>query len=66
MTLTCYIIRSGTNPKMILTTTGEFKPESMVGPGGYSARVYRTWSGAQLAADNRGGLVKTLREKRKT
>lgn len=52
-----YIVRSGSNPAMILTTSGEFKPQSMVGPGGYCAKVYKTKHGAELAAEKRGGVV---------
>jgi len=45
-----YIVRSGSNPKMILTRNGGFKPEVQIGPGGYSAMIYRTKFGAQRAA----------------
>ena len=55
--MTTYIIRSSVNAKLILCTTGEFKPESMVGPGGYCAKAYRTLVGAQRKAVETGGYT---------
>lgn len=59
-----YIVCSGVNPNLILTTTGEMKPKEMIGPGGYSAKIYKTWSGARVAADRRGGNVVEAPEER--
>jgi len=58
-----YIVRSHQNPVMILTTIGEYKPASMVGPGGYCARVYKTRARAQVAADRHGGAVEAFGER---
>lgn len=46
-----YIVRSKLNPKLILCTNGDWMPESMVGPGGYSAKVYKTEAGAKRVRD---------------
>jgi hypothetical protein len=42
-----YIVRGAINPKMILCTDGEFHVESLIGPGGWSAKVYKTEAGAK-------------------
>jgi hypothetical protein len=41
-----FIARNKTNPALILTAGGEWKPSRMVGPGGYTARTFRTRAGA--------------------
>ncbi len=46
-TKTCYLVRSKINPTLILTVTGEFFPESLIGPGMRSAKIYKTLRGAQ-------------------
>jgi len=43
-----YIVRSKVNPALILCTNGEFLPEQQVGPGGYSAKLYKTRKGAEV------------------
>ena len=40
------IVRSKRNPNLVLCTNGEFMPETMMGPGGYSAQTYKTHAGA--------------------
>lgn len=42
-----FICRSKVNPKLILCTNGDWLPEPMVGPGGFSAKVYKTRRGAE-------------------
>lgn len=59
-----YIVRGGINPKLILTTTGDLKPEILCGPGGYCAKVYKTRAGAERSASAYGGTVDTLSEDR--
>ena len=50
-----YIVRSKTNPTMILCTNGEWHWDGIVGPGGqYSAKLYKTQKGAGRV---RGGEV---------
>jgi hypothetical protein len=49
-----YIVRSLINRALILCTNGEWKPENMVGPGGFDAKVYKTKAGALKV---RGGNV---------
>jgi hypothetical protein len=41
-----YLVRSKRNPHLILTTSGEFIPESLLGPGGRCAKLYKTLRGA--------------------
>ena len=52
-----YILRSRQNPKLVLCKGGAWRPESLVGPGGYAAKVYRTRTGAESRAAVRGDLV---------
>lgn len=42
-----FIVRSEINPKLILCTDGEWYPEGQVGPGGWSAKIYKTRKGAE-------------------
>jgi hypothetical protein len=56
-----FIVRSSVNPKLILCTNGEFIAESLCGPGGYSAKVYKTRQGASSARDARFTLVEEYR-----
>jgi hypothetical protein len=42
-----YLVLGELNPKLILCTDGDFHAPSMVGPGGYCAKVYRTEAGAR-------------------
>lgn len=51
---TRYIVRSHINPKLILCTDGEFRAEQQVGPGGYSAKVFKTLIGARRNMTLRG------------
>jgi len=41
-----YVIRGRINAKLILCTDGEFHIESLVGPGGWCAKVYKLRSNA--------------------
>ncbi len=50
-----FMVRSGVNPNLILTTTGEFLAEDFCGPGHQaSAKVFKTWGGAERRAASRG------------
>ena len=50
-----YIVRSKTNPAMILCTNGEWHSEGIVGPGhDFGAKLYKTRKGAEKV---RGGEV---------
>ncbi len=50
-----FIVRSKLNPTLILTTSGEFVWEGIVGPGGeHSAKIYKRRSSASKV---RGGNV---------
>jgi hypothetical protein len=53
-TKTSCMVRSGINPKLILCTDGEFRAEQQIGPGGYSAKVFKTLIGARRNAALRG------------
>ena len=56
-----YIARGRINPKMIVITTGDSRPESMIGPGGYSAKIWKTEAGANrhgTAEKLQGGLLR--------
>lgn len=46
-TQTRYLVRSKTNPMLILTVSGEFISESQCGPGGHCAKLYKTRRGAE-------------------
>lgn len=52
-----YLVRSTTNPYLILTTSGEFLAESLLGPGGRSAKLYKTRRGAEGATAKGCGTV---------
>lgn len=39
---TGYVVLGSVNPALILCTDGAFHAKSMVGPGGYCAKVYKT------------------------
>lgn len=52
-----FIVRSKTNPTLILCTNNEFKYQDVVGAGGYSAKVYKTQSGAEKARNGKGIIV---------
>ena len=43
---TGWIARGRINNKVIVCTDGEKHPETMVGPGGWSAKVWKTRTGA--------------------
>lgn len=47
MSKTHYLVRSKSNPILILTVSGEFVPESLCGPGMHCARIYKTRRGAE-------------------
>jgi hypothetical protein len=50
-----FLVRSGVNPALVLTTTGEFMPQVFCGPGNdCSARVFKTRAGAERRAASRG------------
>jgi hypothetical protein len=51
-TVNRYLVRSQANPKLILTVSGEFVPESLCGPGGFCAKLYKTLRGAENAGAN--------------
>ena len=42
-----YLVLGAVNPKLVLCTDGEFHALSMVGPGGYCAKLYKTEAGAK-------------------
>lgn len=44
----------------ILCKDGEFHISSLVGPGGYSPKLYKTKNGAKRYADRVGGYVVEL------
>lgn len=52
-----FIIRSRYNPKLILTTNGDYFADSMVGPGGRPAKVFKTLAGAERHAARVHGTV---------
>lgn len=52
MTVNRYLVRSATNPALILTVSGEFIPESLCGPGGRCAKLYKTRRGAERAGSH--------------
>lgn len=52
-----FFLRSRTNSKMVRTTSAEYMPESMVGPGGYAAMTWATRSAADKAAARFFGTV---------
>lgn len=53
---TGYIVRSTINPSLILCKDGEFRAEGIhTGPGAYPVRVYKTYRGAQKAAQGADG-----------
>lgn len=41
-----YLVRSSINPAMIYCTDGQFHPERQCGPGGWSAKLYKTKTNA--------------------
>lgn len=49
MTVNRFLVRSKANPKLVLTVSGAFIPESLLGPGGYCAKLYKTRRGAEKA-----------------
>ena len=51
---THFLVRSIVNPRLVLTTLGEFLDQSMLGPGGRSAKLYKTRRGAENATSGRG------------
>ena len=57
---TGYIVISNINPALILCTDGEFHGRSQVGPGGYSAKVYKTETAA--GKHNPGRVVRPAAE----
>lgn len=52
-----FLVRSKTNPFLVLTTSGEFLPEALLGPGGRSAKLYKTERGARAAGAPGSTLV---------
>lgn len=44
---TGYVVIGSVNPNAILCSDGKFHARSMVGPGGYCAKVYKTETGAK-------------------
>lgn len=55
-----YVVISNVNPALILCTDGDFHARSMVGPGGYCAKVYKTAEAAQK--HNPGRIVRSAAE----
>lgn len=52
MTMNRFLVRSKTNPSLILTVSGEFMHEAACGPGGRCAKLYKTRRGAENAGSN--------------
>jgi hypothetical protein len=52
MAVNRFLVRAKTNPMLILTVSGEFVPESLCGPGGYCAKLYKSRRGAENAGSN--------------
>lgn len=48
-TKNCYLVRAISNPRLVLTVSGEFMLDSMCGPGGRCAKIYKTRRGAEKA-----------------
>lgn len=42
-----YLVLGAVNNNLVLCTDGEFHVKSVVGPGGYCAKVYKTEAGAR-------------------
>ena len=42
-----YMVISDVNPALVLCTDGDFHGRTMVGPGGYCAKIYKTEASAQ-------------------
>jgi hypothetical protein len=56
-----YIARSYENPKLIYCTDKDWHPESMVGPNGWRAKMWKTEKGARRAFPDRPVLVEEVR-----
>lgn len=55
-----FIVRSELNNKMILCTDGDWHPQSMTGPGGWTPKTYKTRSGAERSRGTRPVIVEQL------
>lgn len=59
---THFLVRSKINPMLVLTVSGEFIPESLCGPGGRCAKLYKTRRGAENVGTNDSRTVHPCNE----
>ncbi len=52
-----YIVRSAKNNRLILCTDNQFHAESMVGVGGFSAKLYKTKKNAERSCGEKSVVV---------
>lgn len=55
-----FIVRSQTNPALIFCTNGDWMTQSLVGPGGYCAKVYKTRAGAERVRGGHGIIIEEV------
>lgn len=63
MTNTRFLVRSLLNPSMIFCTDGEFHCESIVGPGGFCAKLYKTRRGAEAVRSGENIAIRQCDER---